>query len=89
MPKTTALACIVAAGVLAAAPVFADCRADLDAAQDATSRQTDAKLKSAAEMHLDMARAELAKDNEQACSKHVASANEQLSDEKPEMKTKP
>lgn len=88
MPKTTALACVVAAGVLAAAPVLADCRADIQAAQDAASALTDAKLKAAAEMHLDMARAELAKENEEACSKHVASANENLS-EKPEMKTKP
>jgi hypothetical protein len=86
MRKTTALACVVALGGLAAAPVFADCQAEIKAAEEAAMKVTDAKQKADADSHLGMARDELARANEKACSDHVAAANAALKT-KPAMKT--
>jgi hypothetical protein len=84
MRKTTMLACMVALG-MAAAPAFADCQADIKAAEEAATRATDAAQKSSAESHIRMARDELAKANEKACAEHVAAAKQALN--KPAMQT--
>ena len=83
MRKTTVLACLLALSGMAAAPVFADCQADVKTTEDAAMKVTDAKQKAEAEKHIDMAKAELAKSNEKACSEHIAAANAAL---KPAMK---
>lgn len=75
MHKSTILACVVALGGLMAAPVFADCQADIKAAEDAAMKTADAKQKASAEGHLSMAKEELAKGNEKACAKHAAEAS--------------
>jgi hypothetical protein len=78
MRKTTLLACVVALGGMAATPVLADCRADIKAAEDAALKVADAKQKAEADSHISMARDELAKANEKACSEHVAAAKAAL-----------
>ena len=86
MRKTTVLACVLALGGLTAAPVFADCQADIKTAEEAAMKVTDAKQKADAESHLSMAKDEAAKMNEKACSEHVAAANAAIK-AKPAMKT--
>jgi hypothetical protein len=87
MRKTTTFACIAAAGVLAAPGALADCRTDIEAAEKAATEATDAQMKSEAQSHIEMAKSELAKANEQACSQHAAAAQASL-EKKPTM-TKP
>ena len=78
MRKTTVLACVLALSGLVALPAFADCQADLTTAEAAAAKTTDATQKADAEKHLTMAKSELAKSNEMACSQHVAAANAAL-----------
>jgi hypothetical protein len=80
------LACALALGAIAAAPVFAGCEADVKAAEEAAAKATDAKQRSEAQTHIDAARSELAKANEKACAEHVTAANAALKT-KPELKT--
>lgn len=84
MRKTLVLACALALGGLAAVPAFADCQADIKAAEEAATKSTDAKAQAEAQKHLTAAKSELAKMNEQACSQHVTQANNALT--KPAMK---
>jgi hypothetical protein len=74
MRKITVLACTLAVSGFVAAPAFADCQADLTAAQAAAAKVTDAAQKADAEKHLTEAKSELAKSNEMACSQHVSAA---------------
>ena len=85
MRNTTVLACVLALSGIVAAPAFADCQADLKAAEDATAKVTDATQKAEAEKHLSTAKTELAASNEKACSEHVAMANAAIK-AKPAMK---
>ena len=78
MRKITVFACTLALSSVVALPAFADCQADLTAAEAAAAKVTDASQKADAEKHLTMARSELAKSNEMACSQHVAAANAAL-----------
>lgn len=78
MRKTTMFACVVALGGIAAAPAFADCQAEIKAAEDAAMKITDTRQQANAESHLQAARAELAKANEKSCSEHVAAAQAAL-----------
>ena len=83
MRKTLVLTCALAVGGMAAMPAFADCQADIKAAEEAVAKVTDAKQKAEVQMHIDAAKSELAKSNEKACSKHVTEANAAM---KPAMK---
>lgn len=75
MHQTTVLACVLALSGVVAAPAFAGCDADLQAAEQAITKITDATQKAEAEKHLTMAKSELAAKNEKACAEHVAAAN--------------
>ena len=77
MRKSIVLACALALGGIAA-PAFADCQADIKAAEEATAKATDAKQKAEAQRHIDMAKAELSKANEKACTEHVSAAKTAL-----------
>ena len=83
MRKTMVLACALALSGIVAAPAFADCKADLKAAQDTAAKITDAKQKAEVDKHLTEASKELAAMNEKGCAEHVAAANAAA---KPKMK---
>jgi hypothetical protein len=78
MRKTIVLACALALGGIAAAPAFADCQSDIKSAEEATAKATDAKQKAEAQRHIDMAKSELSKANEKACSEHATAAKAAL-----------
>jgi len=67
---------------MAAVPAFADCQAEIKAAESAAMKITDARQQANAESHLREARDALAKANEKTCAEHVAAAQAAL-------KTKP
>lgn len=78
MRKTLVFACALALGGIAAGPALADCQSEITAAEAAAAKTTDAKAKAEAEKHIAMAKEELSKDNEKACTEHMASANKAL-----------
>ncbi len=78
MHRMTKIACVVALGGLVAVPAFADCQAEIKAAEDAAAKVTDAAQKANAEGHLKAAKDELAKGNEKACSGHATAASAAL-----------
>jgi hypothetical protein len=78
MRKTIVLACALALGGIAATPAFADCQEDIKSTEEATAKTTDAKQKAEAQKHIDLAKAELDKANEKACTEHVTAAKTAL-----------
>lgn len=78
MRTTTALACVLALSGFVAAPVFADCAADVAAAEAAAAKTTDATKKATAEKHIAEAKSHLAMGHEDVCEQHVAAANAAL-----------
>ena len=85
MRKAIALASAVVLGGVLGAPAFADCQADIKTTEDAAAKITNVKQKTEVEKHITMAKSELAKANEKACSEHVAAANA-AAKSKPDMK---
>jgi hypothetical protein len=78
MRKTMTFICVLALSGVGAAPAFADCAADVKAAEAAAAKTTDATKKAAAEKHIAEAKSHLAMGHEDVCEKHVAEANAAL-----------
>jgi len=78
MHRTLAFACTVALSSVFAGPAFADCAADVKAAEAAASEATDAAKKAEAEKHIAEAKSHLAMGHEDVCEQHVAAANAAL-----------
>ena len=78
MRKTLTLVCVLALSGVGAAPAFADCAADVKAAEAAAAKATDATKKAEAEKHISEAKSHLAMGHEDVCEQHVAMANAAL-----------
>ena len=78
MRKTSAFICVLALSGIFAVPAFADCAADVKAAETAASAATDATKKAEAEKHIAEAKSHLAMGHEDVCEQHVAAANAAL-----------
>jgi hypothetical protein len=78
MHRTLVMAGVLALGGMAAAPAFADCAADVQAAEAAAAAATDATKKAEADKHIAEAKSHLAMGHEDVCAQHVAAANAAL-----------
>ena len=78
MPKIPALTCMLALSGIVAVPAFADCAADVKAAEAAAAAASDAAKKAEAEKHIAEAKSHLAMGHEDVCAQHVAQANAAL-----------
>ncbi len=78
MRKTLAFICVLALSGIVAVPAFADCAADVKAAEAAAGETTDAMKKAEAEKHIAEAKSHLAMGHEDVCAQHVAAANAAL-----------
>jgi hypothetical protein len=74
MMKTVLLATSVSALLLAAAPAFADCAADMKTTQDMAMKVTDAAKKDAAMKEMAMATDAMTKKDDAACKMHTDAA---------------
>ena len=78
MRKPLALVCVLALSGVVAVPAFADCAADVKAAEAAAAKATDGMKKADAEKHIAEAKSHLAMGHEAVCEQHVAAANAAL-----------
>ena len=78
MRKSLTLVCVLALGGAGIAPAFADCAADVQAAEASAAKATDATKKADAEKHIAEAKSHLAMGHEDVCEQHVAMANAAL-----------
>ena len=78
MRKTLTLICVLALSGVVASPALADCAADVQAAEAAAAKTTDATKKADAEKHIAEAKSHLAMGHEDVCEQHVTAANAAL-----------